>query len=173
MTEDPPKRKPGRPRKKPAPSGEKPNLTEKQWLGLEREFRGCDKEWRKDGWPSSTSARLVAEAAGVSPRAVQMWRKDSEYRRGLGWLADQKISQINQKIAEKLTQKLKNGDQDQTRPPLGRMCNAALCYHWRAVIQAQIPKPPAEPPPEPIPGVPPIRPPEKPPKPPPPLHAPH
>jgi hypothetical protein len=45
------------------------------------------------------------------------------------------------------------------------------------MLQAQIPKPPAEPPSEPIPGVPPIRPPEKPPKPPaeeppPPVHAP-
>ena len=46
------------------------------------------------------------------------------------------------------------------------------------MLEAQIPKPPAEPPPQPIPGVPPIRPPDEPPKPPieeppPPVHAPH
>ncbi len=45
------------------------------------------------------------------------------------------------------------------------------------MLEAQIPKPPAEPPSEPVPGVPPRRPPEppKPPieEPPPPVHAPH
>ena len=72
-----------------------------------------------------------------------MWRKDSEYRRGLGWLADQKITQINQKIAEKLTQKLKNGDQDQTRPPLTEKQRTAVVHsfvkqNWTGPVQTPI-----------------------------------
>ena len=132
MTEDPPKRKLGRPKKKPAPQGEKPNLTPEQWLGLEREIRGCDKEWRKDGWPSSTSARLVAEATGVSPRAVEGWRNNPEYLRGLHWL-----------ISEKLTRKLNESDESHTEQILTERQRAAEVHafvkqKWTGSVQTPI-----------------------------------
>ena len=94
----------GRPKKVSSPFGEKPNLTDTQWLALEREWRGCGEELVKDEWPSRTPAEIVARAAGVSRQMVHKWRTDPnyrpEYRRGLDWL-----------LIEKLTQSLDRSDQ--------------------------------------------------------------
>ena len=87
------KRGPGRPPKAPAPTGEKPELTDEQWRGLKRELRGCEDlaKWQRDGWPSSTSTQLVAEAAGVTRQMVYTWRKDPAYAAGLVWLESRRL----------------------------------------------------------------------------------
>lgn len=94
----------GRPKKSQSPKGEKPQLTDKQWLALEREWGGCSEKYLKDEWPSKTPAEIVARAAGVSRQIVDRWRKNPgycrEYRRGLDWL-----------LIEKLTQSLDRSDQ--------------------------------------------------------------
>ena len=93
MTQDSSKRGRGRPPKSPAPPGEEPKLTERQWRGLKRELRGCEylEKWQRDGWPSSTSAQFIADAAGVSREIVYRWRKDPGYAAGLVWLMNERL----------------------------------------------------------------------------------
>ena len=91
MTQDFGKRGRGRPKKQPKSPGEKPDLTENQWLALKKEFVGCGARWKNEGWPSSTSAQIVADFAGVSPQIVFRWRKNPEYLRGLEWLLMERL----------------------------------------------------------------------------------
>ena len=107
MAQDSGKRGRGRPKKTPAPTGERPDLTEKQWLALEREFRGCRDKWNSEGWPSSTPAQIVAEFADVSVQMIFRWRReDPEYCRGLDWL-----------LIEQLQQRLAREGQSDSQPP--------------------------------------------------------
>ncbi len=100
------KRGRGRPKKTPAPTGERPDLTEKQWLALEREFRGCRDKWNSEGWPASTPAQIVADFAGVSRQMVDTWRReDPQYFRGLEWL-----------LMERLLQRLDRDFQSDSQP---------------------------------------------------------
>ncbi len=106
----------GRPNKKPSSFGEKPNLTDTQWLALEREWRGCGEEYVKDGWPSRTPAEIVAQAAGVSRQTVHNWRTKPkyrhEYRRGLDWLLTEKLSQRLDRSDQTAEESISTNDSD-------------------------------------------------------------
>ena len=126
----------GRPTKEPSLFGEKPNLTDTQWLALEREWRGCGEGYLKDEWPSKTPADRVAQVAGVSRQTVHNWRTipkyRHEYRRGLDWL-----------LIERLTQSLTTGDPKEPDSKLTRQQHADILLsfikqNWTGSVQSPI-----------------------------------